>query len=234
MIPSYVKENWKHFRPIVAKDMAHCRGGATGCLANYALLDANRNLHVALIGSVLDTESFRSWHAVDSFLLEHIPALDAQASVVTGDGQKGELKSHKANFKNAILRACSRHRSQELAKGAGGGKVGKSANANVYRFIVLNCTTPRTVARQRTSDAYMNCVYMREEAGVKRALDRLKTGGSSEKEAEVRAKIHERLTRLPLEVQFPACAIAAGHGAPCGQTTSNNAEVSRAVVAVDD
>lgn len=58
-------------------------------MENYVLLDANNNLHIALLGSILDTESFRSWHAVGSFILEHIPE---KQSVIVGDGQKGELK----------------------------------------------------------------------------------------------------------------------------------------------
>ncbi|KAL3904135.1 MAG: hypothetical protein SGPRY_011403 [Prymnesium sp.] len=118
MIPKYIKDNWTHFRPVVAKNMAHCRGAAAGLLANYALLDANNNLHIA----------------------------------------------------------------------------------------------------RTAEEYYMNLLALRRAEDIEASLQVMKeTAGSS--------KMHERLTRLPLHVQFPACAKAEGYGAAYGKTTSNNAEV---------
>lgn len=64
----------------------------------------------------------------------------------------------------------------------------------------------------------MNLLALRRAEDIEASLQVMKeTAGSS--------KMHERLTRLPLHVQFPACAKAEGYGAAYGKTTSNNAEV---------
>ena len=38
-------------------------------------------------------------------------------------------------------------------------------------------------------------------------------------------RAHEHLMKVPLEQQFPACAVDKGYGATYGVNTSNNAEV---------
>lgn len=85
-------------------------------MVNYTVMDAFRRVHVAMIGCLLDTESFRSWQMADNFVKEHIPRMDSKHVAIIGDGQKGELKSHKVAFNDALLRACYRHRKQELAR----------------------------------------------------------------------------------------------------------------------
>lgn len=118
-----MKENLEHFMPVIAKDMAHCRAPSAGCLVNYALLDAFKHVHLLEVGGVLDTEGFRSWVVADEFVKEHVKAIDKKEVAIIGDGQKGELKSHNSVFKNALLRACSRHRRCDVARQSGVGKV---------------------------------------------------------------------------------------------------------------
>lgn len=123
MIPGYMKTNFQHFLPVVAKDMAHCRYPAGGCMANYAVMDTFHHIHLPVIGSVLDTENFRSWSLVDGFVKNHIPAMDKKSVAIIGDGQKGELKSHKTMFRHALLRACYRHRRADLIRDRSAGQV---------------------------------------------------------------------------------------------------------------
>lgn len=119
MIPSYMKHNFKHFLPVVAKDMAHCKFPAGGCMANYAVMDTFKHIHLPVIACTLDTENFRSWSLVDAFVKQNIPDMDQKSVAIIGDGQKGELKSHRTMFKQALLRACYRHRRADLIRDRG-------------------------------------------------------------------------------------------------------------------
>lgn len=96
---------------------------AGGCMANYAVMDTFHHIHLPVIGSVLDTENFRSWSLVDGFVKNHIPAMDKKSVAIIGDGQKGELKSHKTMFRHALLRACYRHRRADLIRDRSAGQV---------------------------------------------------------------------------------------------------------------
>jgi hypothetical protein len=60
-MPRFMTQNFLHFCPVVAKDMAHCRQPAGGSLLNYAMQDGLSHVHMPIIGSVLDTECFRYW-----------------------------------------------------------------------------------------------------------------------------------------------------------------------------
>ena len=109
----HVVQNFRHFRKIVSKDMAHMRHPATGVLSSYSLKDGLGHLQPLFIGWHLDTENFRSWLTTDRFCLKHVPGLDSKNVVLKGDGQKGLKKSHDAVFKETLLRACSRHLEEE-------------------------------------------------------------------------------------------------------------------------
>lgn len=123
MIPGYMKKNFENFLPVVAKDMAHNRFPAAGCMGSYAVMDTFKHVHLPAISSVIDTENFRSWNTLDMFVRLHFPEMDDKSVAIIGDGQKGELKSHQTAFSKALLRACYRHRRADLIRDRTVGKV---------------------------------------------------------------------------------------------------------------
>ena len=102
-------------------------------MVNYALQDTFKHVHLLEVGAVLDTEGFRSWVVADDFVKKQVKSIDTKQVAMIGDGQKGELKSHHSVFKNALLRACSRHRRCDLARQRGVGKVSVPQSHDAHR-----------------------------------------------------------------------------------------------------
>jgi hypothetical protein len=162
----------------------------------YTLTVVAWKLYILTFPSIF-VNLLRSWAPADSFVVEHIPDMDKKVTAFFGDGQKGERKSHYAYYKHCILRACMRHRAVDLGRDR--------------RVQKIGCAT------------YNSCVHSRTEEQVDEKLQMLHDfdQGNSGRGAQA----HARVTALPKEVQFPASAIAAGHGPSYGRDTSNDAEV---------
>lgn len=144
-----------------------------------------------LFGSILDTECFRSWAPADDFLTKTVHGVDKAVTAIIGDGQKGMAKSHGAHFENALLRACTRHRAQDLSRSTKAGKLGRQA----YEAAV------KATGVEQVSEIIRRTRIMNDNV-AKFVFD-----------------------TLPLEVQFPACAVGAGKGPVYGRDTENDAEV---------
>lgn len=162
-MPKYMMHNFHHFKKVIAKDMCHCRHPAAGSLINYAVVDGLRHVQPLLLGHVLDTESFRSWTYADDCAKECIPGLDAKEVVMIGDGQKGELKSHKTQFSKALLRACTRHRGEELRRDRRAG----AAAARLYNAATL-CKSTESV------DAIFDTAIRESKGKAQPIVDRIK------------------------------------------------------------
>ena len=67
-----------------------------------------------IIGMILACEEASSWDVFDTTITAVIPEVDDKKVAVVGDGQKGELASHKNRFKQGLLRSCYRHRGEEF------------------------------------------------------------------------------------------------------------------------
>ena len=142
-MPKHVVNNWSHYEHVVSKDMAHMHYPAAGSMADYTLRDTGGHIQSLLVGHVLDVEGFRSWQKADIMIRDNVPDFDQESTALKGDGQKGEKKSHIANFKKVILRPCSRHREEELGRG-GAKRDAKKMVKNVYQAM-MKSRSPKKV-----------------------------------------------------------------------------------------
>ena len=117
-MPRHMVKNFDKFMPIMCKDMAHLRYPANGSLFGYAMINAAGHIELPIVGMILACEDASSWNVCDTTLTAVIPGADDEKVAITGDGQKGELASHKNGFRKGLLRSCYRHRLDEY-KGTG-------------------------------------------------------------------------------------------------------------------
>ena len=143
VMSKHVRDNWKHFEPVVSKDMAHMHYPAAGSMVDYVVRDADDHIQTLLIGSVLDVEGFKRWRKADSLGKEFIPDFDSESTALKGDGQKGEKKSHIATFDHVPLRPCARHRLEELMRG-GAAADAKTTTQATYQKL-MKCHSAQTV-----------------------------------------------------------------------------------------
>ena len=68
--------------------------------------------------------------------------VDKAEVAIIGDGQKGELSSHKKRFRNALLRSCYRHRKDEFKGGARSQRLAKAFHA-----AAAHCRRPETIKK---------------------------------------------------------------------------------------
>ena len=164
-----------------------------------SIQDGLGHVHMMVVGWCLDTECFRSWAPCDRLLKQLYPRIDSKRCAMFGDGQKGEIKSHKATFKELILRPCMRHREAELAR---------DAKCNAYAPSLY-----RTLMRQRTV------------MDVKQRITEAETLVTDEKEKKKVDAAVAKIHKIPLDQQIPANLHEAGHAPSYGRYTANDAEV---------
>lgn len=74
------------------------------------------------------------------------------------------------------------------------------------------------MCKQAGLRTYEKCINYKSEETIEKAFEILLNAKQE--------KAVEKLRAIPLEMQFPACAVSKGYGPTYGLTTSNNAEVT--------